>query len=176
MEGLARRLELPAKDPDESTFHGKPNSINLAMAYWRKKTPVPADPHLDRDRCGFIWCSVAVPFTSEETRAACSLATRVPRMFSLEPNVALLALSPRCVYLVVALAYDREIAGEDERAMACYQSLQRELIQAGYYPMRLGLPGFPEEIPVQDDSRALLKRLKEAVDPAGILSPGRYGF
>jgi len=176
MEGLARRLELPPKDPDESTFHGKPNSANLAMAYWRKKTPVPADPHLDRDRCGFIWCSVAVPFTSEETRAACAIATRVPRMFSLEPNVALLALSPRCVYLVVALAYDREIAGEDERAMACYQALQRELIQAGYYPMRLGLPGFPEEIPVQDDSRALLKRLKETMDPAGILSPGRYGF
>jgi 4-cresol dehydrogenase (hydroxylating) len=176
MEGLARRLEISAKDPDESTFHGKPNSANLAMAYWRKKTPVPADPHLDRDRCGFIWCSVAVPFTSEEARAACAIATRVPRMFSLEPNVALLALSPRCVYLVVALAYDREIAGEDERAMACYQALQRELIQAGYYPMRLGLPGFPEELPVQDDSRALLKRLKEVMDPAGILSPGRYGF
>jgi 4-cresol dehydrogenase (hydroxylating) len=176
MEGLARRYDIPPKDPDESTFHGKPNSGNLAMAYWRKKSPVPDDPHLDRDGCGFIWCSVAVPFTSEEIRAACAIATRVPRMFSLEPNVALLALSPRCVYLVMALAYDREIAGEDERAMACYQSLQRELIQAGYYPMRLGLPGFPEEIPVQDDSRTLLKRLKEAMDPAGILSPGRYGF
>ena len=176
VEGLAHRLDLPPMDPDESSFHGKPSDANLAMAYWRKKSPVPAEPDPDRDRCGFIWCSVAVPFTSEETRAACAIATRVPRTYSLEPNVALLALSPRCVYLVVALTYDRDIAGEDERAMACYQALQREFIQAGYYPMRLGLQGFPEELPVQDDSRALLKRLKEAMDPAGILSPGRYGF
>jgi 4-cresol dehydrogenase (hydroxylating) len=97
-------------------------------------------------------------------------------MFSLEPNLALLAVSPRCLYVVAALAYDRDAPGDDERAMACYQALQREFVQAGYYPMRLGLPGFPEELPVQDDSRALLKRLKETLDPAGILAPGRYGF
>jgi 4-cresol dehydrogenase (hydroxylating) len=176
VEGLTHRLDLPPREPDESPFHGKPSDANLAMAYWRKKTPVPEEPHPDRDRCGFIWCSVAVPFTGEEVRTAYALASRVPRMFSLDPNVALLALSPRCVYLVVALAYDREVPGEDERAMACYQALQREFVQAGYYPMRLGLQAFPEELPVQDDSRALLKRLKDAVDPAGILSPGRYGF
>ena len=45
-----------------------------------------------------------------------------------------------------------------------------------HIPERLGLPGFPEELPVQDDSRALLRRIKEAVDPAGIFAPGRYGF
>ncbi|HYI02415.1 FAD-binding oxidoreductase [Hyalangium sp.] len=177
MEGLARPLELGPRDADyESPFQGRPTDVNLAMAYWRKKNPMPAEPNPDRDKCGFIWCSVAVPFTGEQAREASAIATRVPRMFALEPNVALLALSPRCLYLVVALAYDREVPGEDERAMACYQSLQRELVQAGYYPMRLGLPGFSEELSSQDDSRALLKRLKEAVDPAGILAPGRYGF
>ncbi|KFE71540.1 FAD-binding oxidoreductase [Hyalangium minutum] len=177
MEGLGHRLEMQDRGPDyESAFQGRPSDGNLAMTYWRKKNPVPDPPHPDRDKCGFIWCSVAVPFTGEEAQAASAIATRVPRMFALEPNVALLALSPRCMYLVVALAFDREVPGEDERAMACYQALQRELIQAGYYPMRLGLPGFPEEIPVQDDSRTLLKRLKEAVDPAGIFAPGRYGF
>lgn len=177
MEGLAHRLEFPPQPPDyESAYHGKPSDANLAMTYWRKKHPVPENPHPDRDRCGFIWCSVAVPFTPEEASAASAIATRVPRMFALEPNVALLAVTPRCLYLVVALAYDRDVSGEDDRAMACYQSLQRELVQAGYYPIRLGLPGFPEELPVQDDSRALLKRLKEAMDPAGILAPGRYGF
>jgi 4-cresol dehydrogenase (hydroxylating) len=176
MEGLAQRLELPPREPDDSSFHGKPGDANLAMAYWRKKEPVPSEPHLDRDRCGFIWCSVAVPFTSQEARAACAIAARVPRTFTFEPNLALLAVSPRCLYLVVALAYDRDAPGDDERALACYQALQRELVQAGYYPMRLGLPGFPEELPVQDDSRALMQKLKQAVDPAGILAPGRYGF
>ncbi|MBN1203370.1 MAG: FAD-binding oxidoreductase [Myxococcaceae bacterium] len=175
VEGLARRIVLERDADYESPFHGKP-SDNMAMAYWRKRNPMPPEPHPDRDQCGFIWCSVAVPFTSERAREACGIASRVPRMFALEANVAFLALAPRCLYLVVALAYDRETAGEDARAMACYQALQREFTQTGYYPMRLGLPGFPEELPVQDDSRALLKRLKQALDPAGILAPGRYGF
>lgn len=176
MEGLARLVERVRPPDYESPFQGKPSDANLAMAYWRKKHPMPAEPHPDRDRCGFIWCSVALPFTGPESRTATAIATRVPRMFSLEPNVALLAISPRCLYLVVALAYDRDVAADDTRAMACYQALQRELLQAGYPPMRLGLPGFPEELAVGDDSRALLQRLKQAVDPAGILSPGRYGF
>ncbi len=175
-EGLCRPPEYSSRGPDESSFQGRPSDANLAMAYWRKKHPIPQEPHLDRDRCGFIWCSVAVPFLGEEARAACAIASRMPRMFALEPNLALLALSPRCLYLVVALAYDREAPGEDERASACYQALQRELVQAGYYPMRLGLPGFPEALPVQDDSRALLRRLKDTLDPAGILAPGRYGL
>lgn len=177
VEGLARRLELPPRGPDyESPFQGRPTDANMTMTYWRKKEPMPAEPHPDRDRCGFLWCSVAVPFTGEEARAACAIGSRVPRMFAFEPNLALLALSPRCLYAVVALAYDREAPGEDARALACYQALQREFVQAGYYPMRLGLQGFPEELPVGDDSRALLRRLKEAMDPAGILAPGRYGF
>ena len=176
VEGLARRLELPPKPPDDSSAQGKPTTLNLAMAYWRKRSPMPEDPHPDRDRCGFIWCSVALPFVGQEARVACAIASRVPRDYSLDPNVALLAVSARCLYLIVALAYDRDVPGEDERAMACYQALQREFVEAGFYPMRLGLPGFAEELPVQDDSRTLLRRLKEALDPAGILSPGRYGF
>ena len=144
------------------------------MTYWRKRTPKPEDPHPDRDRCGFIWCSVALPFTGEEAQRAVGIADRLPRMFGFEPNLALLAQSPRCLYLVVALAFDRDKRGEDERALACYRALARELTTSGYYPTRLGLQSAQDALPTGDDSPALLRRLKQALDPAGILAPGRY--
>ncbi|MCY1074341.1 FAD-binding oxidoreductase [Archangium lansingense] len=175
LEGVPRPLQFAPPPPDgESPFQGVPTDINLAMAYWRKRTPKPEDAHPDRDRCGFIWCSVAVPFTGEEAQRAVGLADRIPRMFGFEPNLALLALSPRCLYLVVALAFDRDKRGEDERALACYRALARELSTAGYYPTRLGLQSAEDALPTGDDSPALLRRLKQAVDPSGILAPERY--
>lgn len=175
LEGGSRPLRwAPPPLDGESPFQGVPTETNLAMAYWRKRTPKPEQPHPDRDRCGFIWCSVAVPFSSEEARRAVDVAERVPRLFGFEPNVALLAHSPRCLYLLVALAYDRDGRGEDERAMACYRALARELYVVGYPPTRLGLQSSGDALAPSDDSTALLRRLKQAVDPAGILAPGRY--
>lgn len=175
LEGLSRPLRLSPPPPDgESPFQGVPTDANLAMAYWRKRTPRPEEPHPDRDRCGFIWCSVALPFTGEEAQRAVGLADRVPRLFGFEPNLALLAHSPRCLYLVVAIAFDRDGRGEDDRALACYRALARELSTAGYYPTRLGLQAEGDPLPTTDDSPVILRRLKQTLDPAGILAPGRY--
>ncbi|RJS21826.1 FAD-binding oxidoreductase [Corallococcus sp. H22C18031201] len=177
LDGLPRPVRLgPIPSEGESPFQGVPSDANLTMAYWRKRSPRPEAPHPDRDRCGFIWCSVAVPFTGEEARRAVDLAERIPRLFGLEPNLALLTHSPRCLYLVLALAYDRDVRGEDARAQACYQALSRELAGAGYYPTRLGLQSAGDTLAVTDDSLAVLQRIKSAVDPSGILAPGRYAL
>ncbi|NNC21328.1 FAD-binding oxidoreductase [Corallococcus exiguus] len=174
VEGAFRPLSFgPVAPFGEGTLQGVPTETNLAMAYWRKRTPKPEDPHPDRDRCGFIWCSVAVPFTGPEAKRATDIADRVPRLFGFEPNLALLAHSPRCVYLVTALAYDRDVRGEDARAQACYRALSRELADAGYHLTRAGLQAQDAAPPVRDDSAEVRKRLKAAFDPEGILAPGR---
>lgn len=174
VEGAFRPLSFGPVAPDgESPFQGAPTEANLAMTYWRKRTPRPEDPDPDRDRCGFIWCSVAVPFTGQEAKRAVELADRVPRLFGFEPNLALLAHSPRCLYLVAALAYDRDARGEDARAQACYRALSRELADAGYHLTRAGLQAQEASPPVRDDSLEVNRRLKAALDPEGILAPGR---
>ncbi|MCY1030335.1 FAD-binding oxidoreductase [Corallococcus sp. BB11-1] len=174
LEGAFRPVTFAPPPPDgESHFQGVPSEANLAMAYWRKRTPPPQAPDLDRDRCGFIWCSVALPFTGAQARRAVEIADRVPRLFGLEPNLALLAHSPRCLYLVTALAYDRDVRGEDARAHACYRALARELAQAGYFLTRAGLQAQEASPPVRDASSEVVRRLKAVLDPRGILAPGR---
>ncbi len=174
LEGAFRPLSFgPVAPYGEGSLQGVPTDTNLAMAYWRKRTPKPETPDPDRDRCGFIWCSVAVPFTGAEAQRATAIAESVPRLFGFEPNLALLASTPRCLYLVTALAYDRDARGEDARAQACYRALTRELEQAGYYLTRAGLQA-QEAIPlVWDDSGPVRQRLKAAFDPEGVLAPGR---
>src|SRR5262249_33086879 len=41
----------------------------ILQAYWRKKTPPPDGLDPDRDRCGVIWFSPAIPFRGKEVRA-----------------------------------------------------------------------------------------------------------
>ncbi|RKG69544.1 FAD-binding oxidoreductase [Corallococcus exercitus] len=174
LEGAFRPLSFGPEVLDgDGGFQGVPSEANLAMTYWRKRTPQPPDPNPDRDRCGFIWCCVAVPFTGQEAKRATEIADRVPRLFGFEPNLALLAFSPRCLYLITALAYDRDAKGEDARAQACYRALTRELADAGYHLTRAGLQAQGATPPVRDDSTEVRRRLKAALDPEGILAPGR---
>jgi 4-cresol dehydrogenase (hydroxylating) len=82
-------------------------------------------------------------------------------------------LTPRSVYAVISITYDRDVPGEDERAMSCYRQLSQLCAEAGYYPYRLGIQSMCEG-ESNAHYAALLNRLKSALDPDGILAPGRY--
>jgi 4-cresol dehydrogenase (hydroxylating) len=71
------------------------------------------------------------------------------------------------VQLVVALAYDREVPGEDARALACHDRLAARLAALGYPPFRRGLQ---THAPDGDGAtERLLEALHAAIDPRGIL-------
>jgi 4-cresol dehydrogenase (hydroxylating) flavoprotein subunit len=159
----------------QGPLQGVPSTAqNLQMAYWRKRSPMPEAPDPDRDGCGFIWVSCAVPATARDVEAATSLAEAVMDRSGFEPNLALLGTTARALYLVAAVIYDREVQGEDERAMACHDALARELCSAGYYPARLGVQMPVPTVRPEDDSDRVLKLIKSALDPLGVLAPGRY--
>jgi 4-cresol dehydrogenase (hydroxylating) len=155
---------------------GAVTTENLRMAYWRKRTPMPADPDPDRDRCGLLWVSCAVPLTGADALEAVDIAERVTRMFAYDANVSILATSPRAALLVALIVYDREVRDEDERARACHDAMLRELCEAGFFPSRLGLQAMTPPIAPSDDSGEVLRRLKAALDPDSVLAPGRYGI
>jgi FAD/FMN-containing dehydrogenase len=57
--------------------------------------------------------------------------------------------------------------------MACHKELVRELTKAGYHFYRLGVQ-MMEEMRQDDAYSAVLSAIKDTLDPAGVLSPGRY--
>jgi 4-cresol dehydrogenase (hydroxylating) len=77
------------------------------------------------------------------------------------------------VLCVISISYDREVAGEDAQAMRCYEELARRCSEGGFYPYRLGIQSMPRVLG-ESGYKGLIRRLKDAVDPNGILAPGRY--
>ena len=64
---------------------------------------------------------------------------------------------------------------EEQRARKLYASLGEQLSAAGFLPYRLGVQS-QAAVEYPEQRSQLLQRLKKAFDPAGVISPGRYGL
>jgi len=160
----------------EPIFLGYPTTKSIEGCYWRKRQPPPGDLNPDRDRCGVLWLCPAVPFTPADIKKAVGLCKETSLRHGFEPQIAITFPSERCVYLLPSLIYDREDAEDDSAALRCHDEMFQALLEAGYYPHRLGIRSMGLLPPADDDYAAVWDRLKEAFDPNGILSPGRYEF
>jgi 4-cresol dehydrogenase (hydroxylating) len=154
---------------------GVPGDENIRSAYWRKQTPIPEEMDPDRDRCGVIFCVPTVPFEGRHVSAALGIVREALARHGFEPILIIGAISARVIYLNVDITYDREVAGEDEKALACHDEMLGRLIEGGYDPYRLGIQSVRLLPEPADDYGELLDKLKKALDPNNVLAPGRYG-
>jgi 4-cresol dehydrogenase (hydroxylating) flavoprotein subunit len=168
---LKRALELVR--PLYGLMKGIPTDRALRSAYWRKRTAPPAEMDPDRDACGLLWCSPVAPAEGRHAQILTDLASRVLLSHGFEPMLSVTLITERALICVISITYDREEAGEDRRARACFEQLQAELAAKGYISYRLGIQSMGE-MKTQGAYASLLADIKRAVDPAGILAPGRY--
>jgi 4-cresol dehydrogenase (hydroxylating) len=127
----------------------------------------------DRDGCGLLWCSPVAPNNGEDAQRLTSLAIELVLRHGFEPAISLTSITDRALACIISLTYDRDVPGEDERAMVCYHELLEKLAENGYYPYRLSI-GSMSTMSQPGAYTELLQTIKQTLDPNGILSPGRY--
>jgi len=168
---LSRALEL--LKPVYGLMKGIPTDKPVASAYWRKRNAPPQNMDPDRDRCGLLWCSPVLPFDGEHAESLTGMISRIMLSCGFEPQISLTLVTDRAIACVISLSYDRDVEGEDERAMACHRELLQFLAESGYPCYRLGIQSM-NQMDGQTGYHRLLRSLRKALDPAGVLSPGRY--
>jgi 4-cresol dehydrogenase (hydroxylating) len=163
--------------PVYGLMRGVPTNASLATAYWRKRTPLPspADMHPDRDGCGLLWCAPVAPLAGRHAQRLAQISIDTLLRHGFEPMLSMTLVTERALTCVVSIMFDRELPGEDARALACYQDLQSQLSAAGYHAYRRSILPAGEE-PRGDAYSGFLSALKQTLDPNGILAPGRYGI
>lgn len=90
--------------------------------------------------------------------------------------ISITVLTDRTLSCVISISYDREVPGDDKRAVACYRELVGEFARAGYYSYRLSIGFMAGTMGQPGPYTDLLRKIKQTLDPAGILAPGRYVF
>jgi 4-cresol dehydrogenase (hydroxylating) len=154
-------------------LRGVPTERSLASAYWRKRTPPPSSMNPDADRCGLLWQAPLAPAEGDHAERIASLARSILLEHGFEPALSFTLLTERALICVIALTYDRDTPGEDQRASSCFKQLTKALTDSGYMPYRLGIQSM--DLAGRDASSAgLVRAIKAHTDPANILAPGRY--
>ncbi|MDQ6708217.1 MAG: hypothetical protein M3Z85_19850, partial [Acidobacteriota bacterium] len=75
---------------------------------------------------------------------------------------------------IISVSYDRVLPGEDQKAMMCYRAVMDMASERGYYSYRLGIQSMDAGIGQQGGYNHFVESLKRAIDPDGVLAPGRY--
>ncbi len=148
---------------------GVPQDRNLLSAYFRKGAPPTENADLDRDRCGLLWFTPALPADGAEVARAAALIEEIVLRHGFEPQLGLIPPSARLIYAITAIAWDRDRPGEDARARACHDELARALAARGHHPFRTGLQSGPLSDGEASYDR-LLDALRGAIDPLGIFT------
>jgi 4-cresol dehydrogenase (hydroxylating) len=164
---------LTMLEPVYGLLQGTPTDRPLASAYWRKRGPIPAAMDPDRDGCGLLWLAPILPADGRDVTRARAAVEEILLAAGFEPMISLTLINGRAIACVISISYDRALPGEDSRAMACYLQLADRMHGLGYYSYRLGIQSMAE-METPESYLAFLQTIKNALDPRGVLAPGRY--
>lgn len=158
-------------------LQGIPTDYFVKHAYYRSRRR-PPDNAIDpaRDGCGLIWFAPVLPFTSGDVLPFLARARKRFEHAGLDFWVAMLLMNPRSVTCLMNILYDRDDIAETARAERLYHGLLTDMQEAGYQQYRAGLLAWPTVHAEAPELLALNNRIKAALDPAGMLAPGRYGI
>ena len=156
---------------------GRPNDTALPLAYWRNPVAY-RGPESDpaRDGCGLIWYAPVIPMRAKPVRHYVEMMRRTMAAFRIEPLITLTSNGDRVFEGTTPLLFDRTDVAAAARAKRCYERLFTQGLSVGCAPYRLPCDQFDLLTARQSSSSATARRLKFALDPDGIISPGRYGL
>lgn len=163
---LAKSLELVS---------GRPNETALPLAYWRNQRPMhSATRNPGKDGCGLIWYAPLVPMRPSDVRNYVNMVQDIAPRFGIEPLITFTALSDKVFDSTVPLLFDRDEPGAADTTQACFIELMNRGRNSGWFPYRVGIDAMPALLEMQKDSRIFHERLRVALDPYNLMSPGRY--
>ncbi|MEO3813453.1 FAD-binding oxidoreductase [Sphaerisporangium sp. B11E5] len=152
---------------------GRPTDKAVELLLARSGEPY-SPGRVDLSRAGTVFCVQAVPLAGEAACHAVTLARHLGAEHGFEPSVSLNAVSPHTMEFVVNVLFDRREPREAARARAYVTALHHALMAAGFAPYRLGVQDMDVAARPGDAFWDTVADLKHALDPAGIVAPGRY--
>lgn len=161
-----------------SLAQGVPDGRFLAGAYWRRRGGLPAqfprgaDPA--RDGCGLLWVSPVLPMRGADALALHTLVAPLFAAHGFDLFETFSLINERALCAVLTIAFDHADAREAARARACQKAVFDAVMAAGYIPYRVGIESMGALDPAGDEFWRVAARIKGALDPHGLIAPGRY--
>jgi 4-cresol dehydrogenase (hydroxylating) len=169
-----KSIKLAAIAPAvHSVMKGIPSDYFVQHAYFKSRLPKSPDANPDRDDCGLMWFAPVAPCTGTHVRKVIDLCRPLFEKHVFDFYAALLTQNSRSVIVLMSIFFDKARRDETERASALYDELSETTRLAGYQQYRTGTNGMASLFKRSPEYANLVRRLKHALDPAGVLAPGK---
>ncbi len=155
---------------------GRPNGGALSLCYRQLRQGVPQGVTLNpaRDGCGLLWYAPLVPMKAALVRRYIDFVERTCAQYQMEPLITLSSVSEKCFDSTVPILFDLNNEDQTQRAKACFEALLEGGRKMGVYPYRTGVDMMHDLVNPEDTFWKVQRSIKHALDPKGIMSPGRY--
>lgn len=157
---------------------GYPSDHFVRHAYLKSKTTKPQAGDIDpvRDQCGLVWFGPMVPLTGSEVTSLLTLVEPLFQQYQFEMYVALMVGNPRTAIVLLSIFYDKSDLAETARAESLYFALGKTTQAQGYQQYRTSTLYMNQIMNSAPEFQAFCQKLKTAIDPEGIIAPGKYGI
>jgi 4-cresol dehydrogenase (hydroxylating) len=158
-------------------LQGVPSEFIVRFAYFKSRQGRPrSDVNPARDGCGLIWFAPVAPLTGSHVNRVFDLCRPVFRKHGFDFSVSVIVVNPRSAVLLMEIFYDKADPTETARARVLYEDLCGLTSRAGYQQYRANVANMHRLLEPVPEYQRLLDSMKSAVDPCGILAPGRYSI
>ncbi|HEV7264002.1 MAG TPA: FAD-binding oxidoreductase [Falsiroseomonas sp.] len=145
------------------SLSGRPAGGELQMLRWRPGG-------------GAIWFTPGVPMRGREAQATSSACRDVAASLGID-YMASFVCGPRFARGVHAILYNRNDPEEAERADACYRAMSDIFRERGIFVGRAPTAYQVWHHEQRDPAvQRTVSAIKQALDPNGVIAPGRYGI
>lgn len=152
---------------------GVPRGLELRLAY--RHVPFDPEKQLDpiREGVALLWYAPVIPLKGETVRRMIAMIGETLEKYSFPTAMSITTLSEKCGMGVIPVIY--KPIEEKDRAYECFRELWHRGVELGCHPYRINIAAMPEMTESRDSTYwNTVAQLKSAIDPNGILSPGRY--
>ena len=160
-----------------SILKGVPGERIVGFAYFKSRHGRPTtnvDP--GRDGAGLTWMAVVCPLDGRHTGDLVELSQAVFERHGLDFSITFIMVNARSTLGLIEIFYDRDDDSERARMQATYDELAQATLAAGYQQYRTSVWYGAHVLDGSPGLKGLLDSLKAAVDPDGVLAPGRYSI
>jgi 4-cresol dehydrogenase (hydroxylating) len=170
-------MMLKAVEPIYRLTCGETTDKALKCFYWSAGDFQNLEkPDPDHSNCGLLFCLPIIPAFGQTVLDVVRDTADTFARHGFEAGITINLMNAKAIEGVVSLSFDRRDTEQAGKAHACIQEMEARYMEQGYPPYRVGINSMHRVVHEDDPFWRTVCSLKKALDPNGIISPGRYNL